>query len=146
MALFWRAERTSQCPKLGGERTQRGHAATAESDPYRTLMLALKLAQLTTARRSMRSFAASLRSTFPLRALSRSTSGVLHKIDLAGLYLGHPNFFKFNNDFAMIFRKLEEKLCCLQVALLSSIKDHLHMFLLAILLHPTPHELYYGQG
>jgi hypothetical protein len=33
MALFCRAERTSQCPKLGGERTQRGHAARAESDP-----------------------------------------------------------------------------------------------------------------
>jgi hypothetical protein len=31
LALFCRAERTSQCPKLGGERTQHGHAATAES-------------------------------------------------------------------------------------------------------------------
>ena len=31
LALLCRAERTSQCPKLGGERNQHGHAATAES-------------------------------------------------------------------------------------------------------------------
>ena len=32
MALFCRADCTSQCPKLGGERTKRGHAVMAESD------------------------------------------------------------------------------------------------------------------
>ena len=36
MALFCRADRSNQCPKSGAERTQRGHAATAESDPTAT--------------------------------------------------------------------------------------------------------------
>ena len=36
LARSCRADRAGQCPKSGGERTQRGHAATAESDPNRT--------------------------------------------------------------------------------------------------------------
>ena len=32
-ALFCRADRARQCPKSGGERTQRGHAAAAEFGP-----------------------------------------------------------------------------------------------------------------
>jgi hypothetical protein len=37
LALSCRAGGADQCTKLGGERTQRGHAATAESDPERNL-------------------------------------------------------------------------------------------------------------
>jgi hypothetical protein len=33
MALSCRAGGADQCPKLGVERTQRGHAATADSEP-----------------------------------------------------------------------------------------------------------------
>ena len=36
LALGCRAGGADQCPKLGGERTQRGHAGTARSDPNRS--------------------------------------------------------------------------------------------------------------
>jgi hypothetical protein len=39
-----------QCPKLGVERTQRGHAAMAESDPKRPSTLGIPLADPKTAR------------------------------------------------------------------------------------------------
>ena len=43
LALNRRAGRADQCPKLGVERTQSGHAATAESDPTPEMNAALLL-------------------------------------------------------------------------------------------------------